>query len=140
MQLYNSLIYHMRCVMRKPAFCLCINKCADQLCGNPAADLPHCFCYVDSTITLLLKSEKSSLYLLRPYSLICVRPALKPQRLVLLCHSSYMSLFVRKTDFCICENKDADQLRSNCAADQCLCFRYNDSTIPPLLKSKISSL
>ena len=31
--------------------------------------------------------------------------------------------------FCICENKGADQLRSNCAADQLLCFRYIDSTI-----------
>ena len=27
-----------------------------------------------------------------------------------------MSRIVRKPDFCICENKDADQLRSNCAA------------------------
>ena len=35
---------------------------------------------------------------------------------------------------CICENKDADQLRSNCAADQRLCFRYKDSTIPLLFK------
>ena len=38
---------------------------------------------------------------------------------------------VRKTAFCIWENKDADQLGSNCAADQRLCFRYIDSTIPP---------
>ena len=29
---------------------------------------------------------------------------------------------------------------SNCEADQRLCFRYTDSTIPPLSKSKISSL
>ena len=30
--------------------------------------------------------------------------------------------------FCICENKAADQLRSNCeAADQRLCFRYIDN-------------
>ena len=42
--------------------------------------------------------------------------------------------------FCICENKDADQLRSNCAADQRLCFRYTDSTIPLLPKSEIPSL
>ena len=42
---------------------------------------------------------------------------------------SYMSRVVRKPDFCICENKDADQLRSNCAADQRLCFRYTDSTL-----------
>ena len=46
-----------------------------------------------------------------------------------------MSLVMRKPDFCICENKDADQLRSNCAADQRLCFSYIDSTIPLLPKS-----
>ena len=54
-----------------------------------------------------------------------------------VCH---MSLVVRKPAFCICENKDADQLRSNCAADQRLCFRYTDSTIPLLPKCEISSL
>ena len=37
------------------------------------------------------------------------------------------------------ENKDADQLRGHREADQRLCFRYSDSTIPPLLTSKISS-
>ena len=36
---------------------------------------------------------------------------------------------MRKPDFRICEDKDTDQLRSNCAADQRLCFRYTDSTI-----------
>ena len=51
-----------------------------------------------------------------------------------------LSLVMRKLDFCICENKDADQLRSSCAADQRLCFRYTDSTIPLLSKSEISSL
>ena len=38
------------------------------------------------------------------------------------------------------QNKDADQLRSNCEADQHLCFRYTDSAIHLLTKSKISSL
>ena len=50
-----------------------------------------------------------------------------------------MSRVVRKPDFCICENKDADQLRGNHEADQRLCFRYTDSLIPLLSKSKISS-
>ena len=45
-----------------------------------------------------------------------------------------------KPAFCICENKDADQLRGNREADQRLCFRYTDSTIPLLPKSGISSL
>ena len=47
---------------------------------------------------------------------------------------------MRKPAFCICENKDADQLRGNCEADQRLCFRYKDSTIPLLHKSEISRL
>ena len=46
---------------------------------------------------------------------------------------------MRKPTFCICENKDADQLRGK-RADQRLCFRYIDSTIPLLSKSEISSL
>ena len=51
-----------------------------------------------------------------------------------------MSHVLRKSAFCICENKDADQLRSYSAADQHLCFRYIDSATPPLPKSQISSL
>ena len=39
---------------------------------------------------------------------------------------------MRKPAFCICENKDADQLRGNREADQRLCFSYIDSTIPLL--------
>ena len=47
---------------------------------------------------------------------------------------------MRKLDFYICENKDADQLRGNREADQRLCFRHTDSTIPLLSESEISSL
>ena len=44
----------------------------------------------------------------------------------------YMSRILRKTTFYICKNKGADQLHSNRAADQRLCFRFIDSTIPLL--------
>ena len=44
---------------------------------------------------------------------------------------------MRKPDICLCENKGADQLSSNCEADQRLCFCYTDSTIPLVLKSEI---
>ena len=47
---------------------------------------------------------------------------------------------MRKPAFCICENKDEDQLLGNREADQRLCFRYTDSTIPLLPKYEISSL
>ena len=46
---------------------------------------------------------------------------------------------MRNADFGICKNKGTDQLRGNCAADQCLCFCKIDSTIALLAKSIISS-
>ena len=42
---------------------------------------------------------------------------------------------MRKPTFCTCENKGADQLRSNCESDQHLYFRYTTSTVPLLSKS-----
>ena len=52
-----------------------------------------------------------------------------------------MSRVIRKPTFCICENKGADQLCSNgdCAADQCLCFRYIDSTTLYFLNLKFQA-
>ena len=50
-----------------------------------------------------------------------------------------LSRRMRKS-ICLGDNKGADQLRSNCEADQRLCFRYTDSTIPLISKYKISSL
>ena len=85
---------------------------------------------------------------------MCVCVA-KPVAVELRCHATaliayakskfsddlaHLSLVVRKPAFCICENKDADQLCGNREADQRLCFHYMDSTIPLLAKSKISSL
>ena len=55
--------------------------------------------------------------------------------IMMIKHDFHMSLVMRKTFFCICENKDADQLRDNREADQRLCFRYTDSTILLLPKS-----
>ena len=43
----------------KNLFCICENKDRGQLHGNHAADKPLCFCYIDSTIPPLPKSEIS---------------------------------------------------------------------------------
>ena len=51
-----------------------------------------------------------------------------------------MSRVVRKSAFCICENKDADQLRGDPEADQRLCFHYTESIVPLLPKAEISGL
>ena len=40
-----------------------------------------------------------------------------------------MSHIMRKPDFCLCKKKGADELCSNCTADQRLCFLYTDSKI-----------
>ena len=39
-----------------------------------------------------------------------------------------MSHRIRKPTICICQNKGANQLCSNCTAHQCLCFRFVDSS------------
>ena len=44
---------------------------------------------------------------------------------------------MRKPAFCICENKNTDQLPGDREADQLLCFRCLDSTIPLLPKYKM---
>ena len=44
---------------------------------------------------------------------------------------------MRKPTICICENKDADQLRGNREADQRLCFCYLDSTLPQNIDTSI---
>ena len=46
---------------------------------------------------------------------------------------------MEKPTICMCENKGADQLRGNREADQRLCFRCMNSTIPLLLKAEIST-
>ena len=48
------------------------------------------------------------------------------------CAIKKLSQVMRKPTFCICENKDADQLRGNHEAVQRLCFRYIHSTNPLL--------
>ena len=43
--------------MRKPAYCICEIKGADQLCSNGAADQHLRFRYIDSTMPLLPYAE-----------------------------------------------------------------------------------
>ena len=52
-------------------------------------------------------------------------------------YAADMSHRMGKPTICIGENKGADQLRSNREADQRLCFRYMDSTIPLLFQRLI---
>ena len=67
-------------------------------------------------------------------------PVIIAKLLVMFFTEKQMSRVMRKPTLCICEYKDADQLCGNREDDQRLCFRYVNSTISLLSKSKISSL
>ena len=83
-----------------------------------------------------LSSFITSAALIACRCMTCISESASPETALL----GNMSRVRRKLDFCLCENKGADQLCSNCTADQRLCFRYSDSTIPLLLIAKISSI
>ena len=127
--------------MGKPTICIGENKGTDQLRSICEADQRLCCRYADSTIPLLSKSKISSLL---PSSVtiqlgLC-RTWSEPKLLVFSrTDSNDMSRPMGKPTICIGENKGADQLRSNCEADQRLCFRYSDSTFPLLLNPKFQA-
>ena len=91
-------------VMRKPTFCICENKDADQFRGNCEADQRLCFRYIDRTIPLLSKSKfQASNHLLKLYSLVCVGPGRKPERWFSHDAAHILSLIVRYAPV-ICNN------------------------------------
>ena len=105
------------------------NKGADPLQGYCCADLCLCFRICKKQVFSLRGSNEAGMLQL------CTVKILKQL-------TYEMSRVLRKLAFCICisENKDTNQLRGNREADQRLCFRYIDRTIPLLSNSKISSL
>ena len=67
--------------MRKPAFCICENKDADQLRGDREADQRLCFRYTDSKSLFYLNPKfQVSSYIQLLCSLVCVGPGQKPRR------------------------------------------------------------
>ena len=103
--------------MRKPAFCICENKDADQLRGSREADQRLCFRYKDSTIPLLPTYEASN-HLVWSCSPVCVGPGRKPQRPVFSQRGSMIY---------VVNNKGTDQtawmLRLICTFVVCTCIK-----------------
>ena len=95
-------------VVRKPAFCICENKDADQLRGNREADQRLYFRYIDSTISLVPKYEKirASSHLVWLYSLVYVGPGRKPRRPVFSQRDFVLinenTIFMTTTILCFC--------------------------------------
>ena len=79
--------------MRKPAFCICENKDADQLRGNREADQRLCFHYIDSTMPLHINTKyQASSHIVWLYSSVCVRPGRKPRRPVFSQRGSFKAM------------------------------------------------
>ena len=88
-------ILQMSLVVRKPAFCICENKDADQLRGNREADQRLCFFatrIVQSLYFLNTKFQASS-HLLWLYSLVCIGPGQKTRRPVFSQRDSNINLY-----------------------------------------------
>ena len=87
--------------MRKPAFCTCKNKGADQLCSYCTGDQHLCFRYTDSTIPLQhifkISSVLHSSVIL--YRLVCAGPGRNPKLLVFSCSGSYVTEIYRISMF-----------------------------------------
>ena len=101
---YDSPIYE-PCYEKKTAFCICKNKDADQLCGNPEADQRICFCYRDVTFFFLNPEFQASRHHLQLYSPVCVGPGRKSQRQVFSRLGSYLVFICTKGQVsCLCSS------------------------------------
>ena len=65
--------------MRKPTFCICENKDADQLRGNREADHAFVFATLVQSLYFLNPKFQASSHLLWLCSPVCVRPGRKPE-------------------------------------------------------------
>ena len=79
--------------MRKPAFCICENKGADQLCGNRTADQRLCFRCIrtEQSLFFLYPKFRASSNLQWLYSPVCVGPGRKPRRPVFSQRGSFIA-------------------------------------------------
>ena len=103
-----------------------------ECAGHKRIDRRTAACKADTLSTKLPRSVDCQL--LHSWYLISIT--------VIIVSSFYIQTLFEpeKTGICICEIKDADQLRGYREADQRLCFRFVASTISLLPKSQISSL
>ena len=68
-------------IVRKPAFCICENKDADQLRDNREADQRFVFAIrIVQSLFYLNPKFQASCHLVWLYSLVCVRPGQKPRK------------------------------------------------------------
>ena len=78
-------------VVRKPAFCICENKDADQLCRNREAVQLFVFpTKLEQSLYFLNPKFQASSHILWLYSPVCVGPGRKPRRPVFVHNEAHM--------------------------------------------------
>ena len=97
--------------MRKPDFCICENKDADQLRGTETAKLISAFVFAIRIVQFLYylnpKFQASS-HILWLYSPVCVGPGRKPRRPVFSQRGSYI-VDKKFENIVFCEKKNQEQ-------------------------------
>ena len=99
--------------MRKPAFCICVNKAPAQLRSyaaqlHCAADQRLCFHYIDIQYLYFLNTIfQVSNHLLWLSSPVCVGPGQKPLKRVFLRRGSYIS-YIHQEALMFPENPEVD--------------------------------
>ena len=84
-------------VMRNPAFCICKNKDADQLCNCVTAQLISAFVFATGKVQSLFylnPTFQAYSHLLWVYSLVCVRPGRKSRRPIWFGYKSGLWLLI----------------------------------------------
>ena len=98
-------------VMRKPGFCICENKVANQLCGSPAAHLQLYFCQINSHSHYFLNPKfQAHGPLLWLYHPVHVVPGRKLQRPALTHHMSFTNELLHDKSNCYCDLKSSAHL------------------------------
>ena len=91
----QTYLYQMSRFMRKPAFCICVNKDADQL-RSKISTFVFATWIVQSLYFLNPKFQACS-HILWLYSSVCVQPGRTPRRPVFSCRgSNHLRLLKRK--------------------------------------------
>ena len=117
---FLTLTHQMSCIVRKPAFCICKNKDADQLRCNRKADQRCCFRYtIVQCLYFLNQKFHASRHLLWLYSPVCVGPGWKPWRPVFSQRGSNIAVFCTKCKLRQRRKTQTDQLQATLLMVSC---------------------
>ena len=134
-QMHKHHVSHVPCrnqanmsrVMRKPAFCICENKDADQLRGTAKLISAFVFAtWIGQSLYFLNPKFQASSHLLWLYSPVCVGTGWKPRRPVFSQRGSYHITMVETANVSSKRQSNMYLLFTMTFGSQCICIIYED--------------